>query len=44
MSTVVRPEPARPPRASGPRFVTLRMLLRSPAFIVGALIVAWWVV
>ncbi len=32
-----------PPREQEPRYERLWMLLRSPAFVVGALIVLWWV-
>lgn len=41
MSTII--PPATPPAAE-PRFDQLRVLLRSPTFVVGVLIVGWWIV
>ncbi|MFL6685157.1 ABC transporter permease, partial [Paraburkholderia graminis] len=41
MSTIV--PPAAPRAASEPRFDPLRVLLRSPTFVVGLVIVVWWI-
>ena len=42
MSTIVPATP--PPQTREPRFDQLRVLLRSPTFVVGVVIVVWWVV
>ncbi|AXE97558.1 ABC transporter permease [Paraburkholderia hospita] len=50
MSTMASPPPSSntpapaAPRARDTRYDTLRMLLRSPTFIAGAVIVLWWIV
>jgi ABC-type dipeptide/oligopeptide/nickel transport systems, permease components len=45
MSTLVPPAtPPAPRQAAEPRFDQLRVLLRSPTFVVGVLIVGWWIV
>src|SRR5262249_21942320 len=37
------PAAAPPPRAQEPRYERLRLLLLSPGFVIGVLIVLWWV-
>ena len=43
-ATPPTPAASTAPRAHDSRYDTLRMLLRSPTFIVGAGIVLWWIV